>query len=811
MRLFQTICGLSLVMVAPVFGTAVAEPGQAFDSPSPPVVRLGVLMDGEAPRTRPIAERFRREIRTLLEGEFEVEETDAVADWTVPGVEAALERMLSDPEIDVVLAAGIIASDVACDRAELTKPVIAPYILDASIQGCPMTEGRSGRPNLVYATYPPSFASDLKIFHAIVPFERLAVVTTARRGGAEDVIPGRLAEAGRELGVTVVPVEAGTDADSTLAAIPADVDAVYFTPLLRLDEEQIRRLAEGLIERRLPAFSGFSTRDVELGMLATNSPDADIDRVARRTALNLQRILLGEPASTLPVTFARREELTINMATARALKTYPPWSLLTDARLLNEVRRKVDRTLSLDAAVREARGANLDLRAAELAVGAGAEEVRKARAPLLPRLDVLAQGLLIDEDRAEASFGSQPERSLQASLELGQVIYSDEAWAGYEIQQRLQEVRESERDRIALDVTLETASAYIDVLRAKTRERIARDNLRLTRENLERARIRTQIGVASPAEVYRWEAQIAADRQTVIFANAERNKAEIQLNRILDRPGEESFATMEVGIEDPSLITSDPRIRRYIDNPWIFRVFRAFHVEAAKDNSPELRALDAQIRAQERSLTAARRAFWVPVLGLRASLGRRLAEGGAGALDGGGAPLLPGLELPVPDRTSWEVGIQASLPLFTGGERAARRTQAEVELQRLQTERSAVANRIEQAVRSALHDTGASFTAIGLARQSADAARRNFELVQDSYGRGVVSIIDLLDAQNAAVNAEAAAANAINEFLLDLVAVERAVGAFGFFVTPAERQDYFVRLDRYVAEAETAAREGVAP
>ena len=165
----------------------------------------------------------------------------------------------------------------------------------------------------------------------------------------------------------------------------------------------------------------------------------------------------------------------------------------------------------------------------------------------------------------------------------------------------------------------------------------------------------------------------------------------------------------------------------------------------------------------------------------------------------------------MPDRNNWEVGVQATLPLFAGGERSARRSQAEVELQRLRTERAAVANRIEQRVRSTLHDTGASYTAIGLARQSAAAARRNFELIQDSYGRGVVSIIDLLDAQNAAVTAEAAAANAINDFLLDLMEVERAVGRFGFFVTPAERQDYFDRLNRYAAEAEAAARGGASP
>jgi hypothetical protein len=74
-----------------------------------------------------------------------------------------------------------------------------------------------------------------------------------------------------------------------------------------------------------------------------------------------------------------------------------------------------------------------------------------------------------------------------------------------------------------------------------------------------------------------------------------------------------------------------------------------------------------------------------------------------------------------------------------------------------------------------------------------------------------LSIIDLLDAQNAAITAEAAAANAINDFLLDLMDVERAVGRFGFFVTPAERQDYFDRLSRYVAEVEAAGGAGAGP
>lgn len=804
LRRLTTLGVLSALAATPLAGA----PRPQDPSATVPPVRLAVVVDGEAERTAPIAERFRREIRVLLEGEFEVRETLLTADWTGDGVQGALQKALADPEVDVVLAAGILASDLACREEAPPKPLIAPFVLDASIQGCPLAEGASGQPNLVYATYPPSFLSDIRVFHSMVGFDRLAVVNSATRGSAVDVVPERLAAAGRDVGVQITSVVAGSDARTTLENIPQDAQAVYFTPLIRFTEDEIRQVAEGLIARRLPAFSGFSTRDVELGMLATNSPDTDIERLARRTALNLQRILLGEDAGTLPVTFGREERLTINMTTARALGTYPPWSLLTDARLLNEERRQVSRTLTLDGAIREAQSQNLDLQVAEREVAAGAQEVRRARAPLLPQLDVVGQGVVIDADRAEASFGSQPQRSFVASLDLSQLLYSDDAWAAYTIEQRLQEVRESERDRVQLNVTLETASAYINVLRAKTQERIARVNLGLTRENLERARVRTQIGAASPAEVYRWESQLASDRQTVIFANAQRNVTEIQLNRLLDRPGEELFGTEEVGLEDPSLITSDPRLTRYIDNPWVFRVFRAFHVDSAKSNSPELRALDAQIQAQERNLTAAKRAFWVPVFGLRASYGRRIAQGGAGS-EIGSSPLPP--EFPIPDRTTWEVGVQASLPLFAGADRIARKTQAELDLDRLRVERADVANRIEQRVRSALHETGASYTAIGLARQGAAAARRNFELVQDSYGRGVVSIIDLLDAQNAAITAEAAAANAINDFLLDLMEVERAVGRFGFFVSPADRQDYFDRLNRYFAEEEGAEGGGARP
>ena len=96
-----------------------------------------------------------------------------------------------------------------------------------------------------------------------------------------------------------------------------------------------------------------------------------------------------------------------------------------------------------------------------------------------------------------------------------------------------------------LDVVLEAATSYLGVLSTRTIEGIQRQNLDLTRTNLELARVRRQIGVARAAEVVRWENQIANNRRTVITAFAQRKQAAIVLNRVLHRPLEEAFRTTE--------------------------------------------------------------------------------------------------------------------------------------------------------------------------------------------------------------------------------------------------------------------------
>ena len=104
-----------------------------------------------------------------------------------------------------------------------------------------------------------------------------------------------------------------------------------------------------------------------------------------------------------------------------------------------------------------------------------------------------------------------------------------------------------------------------------------------------------------------------------------------------------------------------------------------------------------------------------------------------------------------------------------------------------------------------MHVMGASYAGIKLSRDAADAASRNRELLTDAYSRGTVSILDLLDAQNAALVSEQRAANAVYDFLIDLIEAERAAGRFTLLMDAEEVAAFFGRLDAHTERADEQA------
>ncbi len=769
-------------------------------------VNIGLVIDGPWGEENEMLKSIKREIVELTTGEFDVQFKTLQADWTISEIRKTIDQLLADREVDLIITLGSISSNEVCHRQALSRPIIAPYIIDAAFQELPIKDGTSGVKNLNYISVPKPFERDINIFKDIVPFKKLGVLMNKYLLDAFPDLEQRCDEYLEELDLEVQIVRVGFSVQQALSQLPDDIEAVYVLPLPQISDEEYEILAKELINRKLPGFSYAGAERVEQGLLAGLNKDV-INRISRRVALNVQRILLGEKPESIPVAISLKQQLTINDATVRTIGISPSWAVINEAEVIGRELRPIDRILDLNKVVQEAVATNLDLAVRGYYVSAGWQNVNEARSKLMPAIDISGTYVVIDKDRAERSFGQQAEKTLSGSATATQIIFSEPAWANLSIQKNIQKSREYELEQLKLDITRDAATAYLNVLRAKTHERIQQENLKLTRENLDLAKVREVVGSAGPAEVYRWESEIATNRKAGIDANTQRNLAEIQLNRLLHRPAEEDFLTQEIDLDDPTLITSYGEIFKYIENKQVFRIFRQFMSEEALRNSPELAALDAAIAVQRRVLRSATNRFWSPTIALQGQVDNIYTRAGAGKEATFDLSSLPPEYQPLgqifsqsfkpPKDLSWNIGLNVSFPLFRSGEKFFVRQKALKELNQLQTQRDAFAERIEQRIRSALHLAGASYASIQQAKLAAEAAEKSLQVVQESYSQGLVSVVELLDAQYAALVTDQVAANSVYDFLIDLMEVERAYGHFNFFSTDKRRRDFFERANTY--------------
>ncbi len=170
------------------------------------------------------------------------------------------------------------------------------------------------------------------------------------------------------------------------------------------------------------------------------------------------------------------------------------------------------------------------------------------------------------------------------------------------------------------------------------------------------------------------------------------------MNQLLNRPLEEPFLTEEIGLEDPSLDYIETEIKLYLSNMWYFDIFRDFMSQLSSLLAPELRAFDAAISAQQRSLTASGRAFFVPEILFQGELARTFLGGtgssGLGILEG---LIPPDADISGPDQTNWSLALDISLPLFTSGRRLAVKSQDFELLSELKLDRELTSQRIRAA------------------------------------------------------------------------------------------------------------------
>ncbi|MCE2398907.1 MAG: TolC family protein [Gemmatimonadetes bacterium] len=772
---------------------------QAQEPASGPVARIAFVADDANAFREEVRALVRQELTALVRDDFDLRfpaDLAVIADGTVEGIAQALERVFADDEVAIVVAQGFLSSEMAVRGAPWPKPVIASTVFDAGLQGFPETTGTSGVANLAYIAPPPPgpVARDLLKFRELASFSAAAILVDEEVAVTLAGLLEQLRAASADVGITLEIVPVGASATSGLDRLPAEAEAVYVTPLDRMNPGEFELLAEGIAERRLPSFS-YSADDVARGIMASVGA-IDPPLLARRIALDAYRILLGDDPATLPVTLVPQEELVLNMRTVRRTGVVPPLGALLEARRLFEAPEGVERQVTLKSAMEEAMAANLALAAEDQAVLAGAQEIRLARAGRLPDLEAGVTGATIAKSVAQASLGGRPQYNVDGAVTLRQLVFSQEANANVSIQTSFQASREWDRASLELDVALEAAEAYLNVLRAKTLEQVQQDNLDLTLASLRLALQRERIGAAGPGERLRLESGLARRRADRIDAFARRSAAEMTLNQVLNRPLDEQFLTPEADFEGRSLLEGT-LATTYLADLNRFAVLADLLAATALRLAPEIRSIDAAVAAQERLVASTGQAFYLPTVALQGNVSTNLLREGAGSTSPPGAKESGVTDYP------WNAGLAVTLPLFQGSARLARRGRAAAVVAQLRLQRELVAQRIEQNVRIQLQFARASLGIVAENETAAETARRSLELVTEAFGQGLASVVDLLEAQTSALLSERGVTNAIYDYLINLKRVERAIGQFEVLSTPQERADFGRQLEEYAL-----AREG---
>lgn len=760
-------------------------------------LKVGVICDGDTKEMNSLLALTQEEIRKLIPDTDNVEFVESLlksGEWNNKTADQAIEGLLTDKNADVVLAVGPVVSHLLASRKKFSRPAMASQIINARMQGLTAVDGASAIDNFCFVDLGLDFGRQIDRFQEIKIFRTLhLVVSPYLLEGIPQLVPFLAAEAEKR-GVKLKTVTAVADLNRVALDLEG-AEAVYLAPLIDLTPDQRNQLILKINAMKIPSMTMLGRAPVENGVFASNAMEIDTQKLARRLALNFQRLLLKENPSVFQTGFPQVERLTINMQTAREIGLFPTWEQMTDAILLNEEPDHVEKKISITQVVEMALTRNLQLLAKKQELNAGEQTINRARSNLRPKVSAFGRQSMLDEDRAE-SIMTPAQHSTQMGADLMYVIYNEPARANIDMQKLFQAARREDERALLLNIIKDSALAYLNVLKAKTLQAIQRDNIEVTRSNLEIAKFREQVGMSGPAEVYRWEIQMASSRQAIIDASAMRKKAELALNQLLNSAQEEEFTTADCDVFSEVFFLDYSKVAPFIDNMHGYKIFRDFLVADTFAFAPEIQQIGKAVEAYQRAYKSAKRGYNHPTVALQGNFSRTLRESGVGDVK----PAMPAPFSSVfqyPDKNDWFVGLNVSIPLHEGGDRPAAIKEAEANVKKLEKDRELLMQRLELNTRASLEDARASFSSIGLSQTRADYASRALELVQSAYTRGAVNILDLIDSQNAALVAREASTNAIFNFLSDFVKVCRAVGSFDFMLNPESNASWYDRLVTY--------------
>lgn len=247
---------------------------------------------------------------------------------------AVAERADELREADLILTLGNLP---AKELPEVVRevPIVALAVEDPVEAGIIPAAGRSGRENLHVTVVEDRFGRQTRVFHAVKPFRKLALLTSRQRlataGEAE------IREACRALGsgfTTVLYDERGDGSDDDfkqfmeglreVAALGCDA---VMLPWFSMPDEQFADAVDFMTANGIASFSQIGGDFVARGVLLGAGRET-LEGYGLFEADVVAKILAGEAPNMIRQTFQQRSAVVLNLASAMQMGWRPNFGLL---------------------------------------------------------------------------------------------------------------------------------------------------------------------------------------------------------------------------------------------------------------------------------------------------------------------------------------------------------------------------------------------------------------------------------------------------------------------------------------------------
>lgn len=749
------------------------------------VLELVIVSDAAEEENHFFEESIKAEINALLASQYELRFTELYFDGDITSINNKIADVYSQGQADVLIGAGIVSSKILADQSTYPIPTIASFqLLDDSSSNRTV----SGISNFTYIKSPFKVEAGIKALQEMCRCKKLAVLTTPY---LSDIgVSGDDIYADSETEIEWIKLEA--DLSSSIAKIPADAGGVYIlSPLAGYSTDEIKNFFDQIKERKLPSFSLLDAPMLQQGAYASFAVSDNLKKVPRRIAINTEKIAEGKNPQDFPVDIESfTTQLVVNMETVNEIGLYPNWILLDDALLININKPRTTRVINLKSAIAEGIQNNLGYQIESKQVQVSAKELALAKSNYLPQLGVESNGFFLDENTVNSSFGTKGSFNWTAGASFSQLILSEPAMANISIQKLLLESQQQAQKQSELDVILEVAQRYFNYLQVLSVAELQNNNVRAINQNLAIATDKEEVGYSGSTDVYRWQTELDLAKKDLYQANAQVKAVRYQLNETLNRPIGEAFGLEGAENIHQLIAVLDQKFVALIQDQPSLDQLADFMVNEALQNLPEMRQMRLAIAAQERLLKSNRRSFYTPTIAFGA------------AYDYPVQTVNPGDPLPIPGveigtNPTWNAAFQISIPLLAGGSRKFQKEKTEVGLFQLEDQQNDVGNLLELQVRTNLEFVNASYNNVRLTKSAAEAAQKNIVIVQDLYKSGQVTVVTLVDAQNALLGAQINATNAAYQFLIDFFSLQRSIGNYTMLATEEQNEAFFQRFLNY--------------